>query len=91
MSPRRVDIVFDLTPDMTFRLTDGTTVSLGELECMVRLAPVTGYAPRAPGSRIAKRVNSSLWPFRTAFGKTPLADANSDRQTAFGDEGVASC
>ena len=46
MSRRRVAIVFDLTPDMLFRLTDGTTVTLAELERMVRLAPdVTGYAP----------------------------------------------
>ena len=29
MSPRRVAIVFDLTPDMMFRLTDGTTVTSG--------------------------------------------------------------
>ena len=48
MRPRRVAIVFDLTPDMTFRLTDGTTVNLGELERMVRLAPATGYAPWDP-------------------------------------------
>ena len=47
MRPRRVAIVFDLTPDMTFRLTDGTTVNLAELEQMVRLARVTGYAPWA--------------------------------------------
>ena len=45
MRPRRVAIVFDLTPDMPFRLTDGTTVNLGELERMVGLARVTGYAP----------------------------------------------
>jgi hypothetical protein len=56
MSPRRVDIVFDLAPDMTFRLANGTTVRP-----------------------------------RTASGKTPLADANSDRQTAFEDEGLPSC
>ena len=48
MSPRRVAIVFDLTPDMTFRLTDGTTVTLAELERMVRLAPATGYTGYAP-------------------------------------------
>jgi hypothetical protein len=77
MSPRRVDIVIDLAPDMTFRLTNGTTIRPGELARMVRLAPATGY--------------SALWPFRTASGKTPLADANSDRQTAFGDKGVPSC
>ena len=47
MSPRRVAIVFDLTPDMPFRLTDGTTVNLAELERMVGLARVTGYAPWA--------------------------------------------
>ena len=42
MSRRRVAIVFDLTPDMLFRLTDGTTVTLAKLE---RIAPATGYAP----------------------------------------------
>jgi len=56
MSPRRVGIVFDLTPDMPFRLTNGTTVRLGELERMVRLAPATGYAPWAPESKTATRV-----------------------------------
>ena len=40
---------------MTFRLTDGTTVNLGELERMVRLARVTGYAPWA-----AKRVLANI-------------------------------
>jgi hypothetical protein len=59
MSRRRVAIVHDLTPDMLFRLTDGTTVTLDELERMVRLAPATaytGYAPWDPESRTAKRV-----------------------------------
>ena len=55
MRPRREAIVFDLTPDMPFRLTDGTTVNLGELERMVRLARVTGYAPWA-----AKRVLANI-------------------------------
>jgi len=53
---RRVGIVFDLTPDMPFRLTNGTMVRLGELERMVRLAPATGYAPWAPESKTATRV-----------------------------------
>jgi hypothetical protein len=60
MRPRRVDIVFDLTPDMTFRLTNGTTVDLGELERMVRLAPATGYAPWDPESRTARRVLANM-------------------------------
>ena len=61
MRPRRVAIVFDLTPDMTFRLTDGTTVTLAELERMVRLAPgYTGYAPWDPESRTAKRVRANI-------------------------------
>ena len=59
MRPRRVGIVFDLTPDMTFRLTDGTTVNLGELERMVELAPATGYAPWDPESRTATRVRAN--------------------------------
>ena len=53
---RRVGIVFDLTPDMPFRLTNGTTVRLSELERMVKLAPATGYAPWAPESKTATRV-----------------------------------
>ena len=59
MSRRRLAIVYDLTPDMTFRLTDGTTVTLAELEQMVRLAPdtdYTGYPPWDLESRTAKRV-----------------------------------
>ena len=60
MSPRRVAIVFDLTPDMTFRLTDGTTVTLAELERMVRLAPATGYAPWDPELRTATRVRANI-------------------------------
>ena len=60
MSRRRVAIVFDLTPDMLFRLTDGTTVTLAELERMVRLAPATGYAPWDPESRTAKRVLANI-------------------------------
>ena len=63
MSPRRVAIVFDLTPDMTFRLTDRTTVNLAELERMVRLAPATvytGFAPWDPESRTAKRVLANI-------------------------------
>ena len=60
MSPRRVGIVFDLTPDMPFRLTNGTTVRLSELERMVRLAPATGYAPWAPESRTATRVRANI-------------------------------
>ena len=55
MRPGRVAIVYDLTPDMTFRLTDGTTVNLGELERMVGLARVTGYTPWA-----AKRVLANI-------------------------------
>jgi len=57
MSRRRVAIVFDLTPDMTFRLTDGTTVTLAELE---RIAPATGFAPWDPKSRTAKRVLANI-------------------------------
>ena len=53
MSRRRVAIVFDLTPDMLFRLTDGTTVTLAELE---RITPATGFAPWDPESRTADRV-----------------------------------
>ena len=60
MSPRRVDIVFDLTPDMPLRLTNGNTVRLGELERMVRLAPATGYAPWDPESRTATRVRANM-------------------------------
>jgi hypothetical protein len=60
MSPRRVAIVFDLTSDMLFRLTDGTTVNLGELERMVKLARATGYAPWDPESRTAKRVRANI-------------------------------
>ena len=45
---------------MPFRLTDGTTVNLGELERMVRLAPATGYAPWDPESRTAKRVRANI-------------------------------
>ena len=60
MRPRRVAIVFDLTPDMTFRLTDGTTVNLADLERMVRLAPATGYAPWDPESRTATRVRANI-------------------------------
>ena len=44
MSRRRVAIVFDLTPDMLFRLTDGTTVTLagahGEARAGHRLCAV---------------------------------------------------
>ena len=64
MSRRRVAIVFDLTPDMPFRLTDGTTVTLAELERMVRLAPATGYAPWDPESRTA----NGYWPTSRATG-----------------------
>ena len=60
MSRRRVAIVFDLTPDMLFRLTDGTTVTLAELERMVELAPATGYAPWATESRTATRVRANM-------------------------------
>ena len=63
MSRRRVAIVFDLTPDMLFRLTDGTTVNLAELERMVRLAPATvytGFAPWDPESRTATRVRANI-------------------------------
>ena len=60
MSRRRVAIVFDLAPDMLFRLTDGTTVNLGELERMVKLAPATGYAPWDPESPIATRVRANM-------------------------------
>ena len=45
---------------MTFRLTDGTTVNLAELERMVRLASATGYAPWDPKSRTAKRVFANI-------------------------------
>ena len=46
---------------MMFRLTDGTTVTLAELEHMVRLAPdVTGYAPWDPESRTATRVLANI-------------------------------
>ena len=60
MSRRRVAIVFDLTPDMLFRLTDGTTVTLAELERMARRATVTGYAPWDPESRTATRRRANL-------------------------------
>ena len=63
MSRHRVAIVFDLTPDMPFRLTDGTTVTLAELEQMVRLAPATvytGYAPWDPELRTATRVRANM-------------------------------
>ena len=60
MRPRREAIVFDLTPDMPFRLTDGTTVNLAELERTVRLAPATGYAPWDPESRTATRVRANM-------------------------------
>ena len=63
MRPGRVAIVYDLTPDMTLRLTDGTTVTLAELEQMVRLAPATvytGYAPWDPESRTATRVRANM-------------------------------
>ena len=63
MSRRRVAIVFDLTPDMPFRLTDGTTVNLGELERMVRLARVTGYAPWEECGQ-----PSGYWPTSRATG-----------------------
>jgi len=57
MSRRRVAIVFDLTPGMLFRLTDGTTVTLAKLE---RIAPATGYAPWDPESRTATRVRANM-------------------------------
>ena len=60
MSPRRVAIVFDLTPDMPFRLTDGTTVTLAELERMVRLAPDRSPAMRR-GTRNRGQPNG-YWP-----------------------------
>jgi len=56
MSRRRA-IVHDLTPDMLFRLTDGTTVTLAELE---RIAPATGYAPWDLESRTATRVRANM-------------------------------
>ena len=56
MSRRRA-IVFDLTPDMLFRLTNGTTVTLAELE---RITPATGYAPWDPESRTATRVRANI-------------------------------
>jgi hypothetical protein len=62
MSRRRA-IVFDLAPDMLFRLTGGTTVTLAALEQMVRLAPATvytGYAPWDPESPIATRVRANM-------------------------------
>ena len=47
---------------------------------------------------MAQAVNCALWPFRAGkhpwraeARKTPLTDANSDRQTAFEDEGLPSC
>ena len=60
MSRRRVAIVFDLTPDMPFRLTDGTTVNLGELERMVRLAPGHRLCAVGPESRTATRVRANM-------------------------------
>ena len=60
MSPRRVAIVFDLTPDMPFRLTDGTTVNLAELERMVRLARGHRLCAVGPESRTAKRVRANI-------------------------------
>ena len=58
MSPRRRAIVFDLTPDMLFRLTDGTTVTLAELERMVRLGPTTGYAPWLTDKRVLANISA---------------------------------
>ena len=60
MRPRRVAIVFDLTPDMPFRLTDGTTVTLGELERMVRLAPGHRLCAVGPELRTATRVRANI-------------------------------
>ena len=45
---------------MLFRLTDGTTVTLGELECKVELAPATGYAPWDPELRTATRIRANI-------------------------------
>jgi hypothetical protein len=45
---------------MTFRLTDGSAVFLGELERMARRATVTGYAPWDPESRTATRVRANI-------------------------------
>ena len=45
---------------MTFRLTDGTTVNLDELERMVGLARVTGYAPWAAKRVLANMSNHGL-------------------------------
>ena len=53
MSRRRVAIVFDLTPDMLFRLTDGTTVNLGELEPMVKLGSKTARITRTSVLKLA--------------------------------------
>jgi predicted RNA-binding protein associated with RNAse of E/G family len=53
--------VFDLRPDMLFRLGDGATVvPLDELERMVRNGPITGYAPWDPASKTATRVWASI-------------------------------
>ena len=48
--------------------------------------------------RGCEAVNCALWPFRAGkhpwraeARKTPLTDANSEEQTAPGDEGVPSC
>ena len=48
--------------------------------------------------RLCEAVNCALWPFRAGkrpwrveARKTPLADANSDRQSALPDEGLPSC
>ena len=52
--------VFDLTPEMLFRLSDGTVVRLDVLEPMVRSGPITGYAPWAPKSKSATRVWAAI-------------------------------
>ncbi len=53
--------VFDLTPEMLFRLSDGTeVVRLDVLERMVRSGPITGYAPWAPESKSATRVWAAI-------------------------------
>ena len=48
--------------------------------------------------RLCEVVNCALWPFRAGkhpwraeARKTPLTDANSEEQTAPGDEGLSSC
>ena len=90
MSRRRVAIVFDLTPDMLFRLTDGTTVTLAELERMVRLAPATdrlcavgpGIADSHTGTGQHLGHGLALYDVKTRVSHRWAHEAPPDRQQA---------